>query len=758
MHKFLIVLCLFLCCCGEKSPSLSESPVKSEKLTEDVAHAHAELHASLAAQPGTNALSSRCAECHKGIHHHWQKSHHGEANRVMSQELDGEAFSDKELKTIAEHWRFYKTSDSFSLTAGGENHHVGMAIGLTPLIQYLVSADGGRWQTPSVAWDPAKKEWFDVLDGDDRTAADWGHWSGRGMTWNTQCAWCHMTDYKKGYDLATDSYKSNWKEMGVGCTQCHGDIAATPDAKNGCLIDLKKYHTSKNSKQQTIDNCATCHSRRGQLDGDFHVGDKFGDHFQLQLPTQDSLYYADGQIKDEDYVWTSLRLSKMGHKGVNCLDCHNPHTTELKLPIENNTLCMSCHGGGSNGRIDGATLINPLSHTKHKPNSTGSSCVSCHMTHTTYMGRDPRRDHGFHVPDPVLTKELGIPNACNKCHTDKDTDWAIKSTHSLFGAKMHTPERQRQRARTRAIAHAFNGQQSAIDVLLEAYANEDNPAWQATLLQVMRAWSTDPRVQQIALAAVKHEDPLVRSSSCAILEFGQGTGAVLDSMFKDPIKEVRVAAAWASRARLSQHPVMLKELKESLEFSADQPVGAMSMAQLAMDSNKLEEAEGWLKQAVEKDQTSAVTHEAYAILLSRIGKSEQALAQLEIAAKLEPENVRFSYLTALMYAEMGNTEKTEELLRAIVKRDPTHDRSHYNLGLLLAGKENLDEAILSIMRAENANPGSADYPYARATLHMRQGDKERAFEACRTALGIQRDYQPALNLIRQIAQQQQRGK
>lgn len=753
MFKFFIALflSLILCGCGKKKPSPSALPAEQVKET-----AHAELRASLAAQPGTNALSSRCAECHQDIHHHWQKSHHGQANRLMSPELDDEAFSNEELKTIAEHWKFDKKADGYKLSVDGENHHVGMAIGLTPLIQYLVPAGGGRWQTPSTAWDPAKKEWFDVLGGDQRTSADWGHWSGRGMTWNTQCAWCHMTDYKKNYDVATDSYQSHWKEMGVGCTQCHGDIAATPDADNGCLIDLAKYQNTKKSKDLTVANCASCHSRRGQLDGDFHLGKKFGDHFQLQLPTQDNLYYADGQIKDEDYVWTSLRLSKMGHKGVNCMDCHNPHSTELKLPLANNTLCMSCHGSGTNGRIEGATLINPLSHTKHGPNSTGSSCVSCHMTHTTYMGRDDRRDHGFHVPDPLMTKELGIPNACNKCHTDKDTDWAIKSTESLFGARMNTPARQHQRTRTRAIGHAFSGQQQAIDGLLKAYENEENPAWIATLLQVMRAWSTDPRVQQIALEAVKHEDPLVRSSSCIILEFGMGTSAVLESMFKDPIKEVRVAAAWASRSRLSQHPDMLNELKESLTFSADQPTGAMSLAQLAIDSNKLDEAEKWLEKAVAHDQTSAASHETYAILLSRVGKPQKALDQLKIAAKLEPTNVRFTYLIALIYAEMGDTKSTETFLRDTIKKDPSHDRSHYNLGLLLASQEKLDEAVLSILHAEHANPASPDYPYARATLHMRQGDTNRAFEACRTALGVQRDYQPALNLIRQIAQSQRK--
>ena len=39
------------------------------------------------------------------------------------------------------------------------------------------------------------------------------------------------------------------------------------------------------------------------------------------------------------------------------------------------------------------------------------------------MARDPRHDHGFTIPDPLLTKELGIPNACNRCHADKTVDW-----------------------------------------------------------------------------------------------------------------------------------------------------------------------------------------------------------------------------------------------------------------------------------------------------------------------------------------------
>ena len=54
------------------------------------------------------------------------------------------------------------------------------------------------------------------------------------------------------------------------------------------------------------------------------------------------------------------------------------------------------------------------------------------MPQTTYMQRHPRRDHGFTIPDPLLTQELGVPNACNRCHEDQTTDWAIEATERWY--------------------------------------------------------------------------------------------------------------------------------------------------------------------------------------------------------------------------------------------------------------------------------------------------------------------------------------
>jgi len=765
IHHPYLILCLItigLCCCGKREAvdtshtDEAHEPQSLPAKTEQASNSHPDLHSSLAKQPGQNAISQRCQECHKDIHHHWQKSHHGQANRLLDLTLDSEPFSGKKFHGV-EKWHFTKEQKKLTVTANDKDHSVGMAIGVDPLIQYLVAASGGRWQTPSASWDPHQKEWFDVFNGDERTEADWGHWTGRGMTWNTQCAWCHMTDYRKNYDIKTDSYNSQWKEMGVGCTQCHGNIAEQADEKSGCLIDIAAHRElKKTNPDHTFENCATCHSRRAAMDDNFHVGDKFGDHFQLQLPTQPNLFYADGQILDEDYVWTSLRTSNMGHKGVRCSDCHDPHSNQLKLPLTNNALCMSCHSGGSNGRISGAPIIDPSKHTHHfglgKHNDVGSghSCVDCHMTETTYMGRDHRRDHGFHVPDPQLTKELNIPNACNKCHEDKDTDWAIKWTNTWYGDKLHTPERKRQRARTRAIGSVYSGNPTSLEPMLKAYSQEPNPYWQASLIQIMQAFATDPRVQNIAREAVRSKESIVRASACRILEFSPDNGPWLEPMLQDPVKEVRMAAAWARRTRLSERSEILKELKETIIFTADQPAGAMRMAQLESEAGRLQEAEKWVKKAMALDQTSASAFEYYAILLGQMGKPAEALVQLKSAAQLDPANPRYPYLQALTHAELGQTDKTETMLRKVIETAPRHERAHYNLGLLLAGKNKLDEAIRSLRIAQQINPQEAAYPYARATIHLRKGDKIEAFEACRDCLGIDRNYQPAMQLLRQI--------
>src|SRR5207248_6240580 len=172
--------------------------------------------------------------------------------------------------------------------------------------------------------------------------------------------------------------------------------------------------------------------------------------------------------------------------------------------LAGNLLCMRCHGGG----FANAPLIDVAVHTFHQPQSAGSQCVNCHMPQTKYMQRHGRHDHGFTVPDPLLTKELGIPNACNRCHTEKDTAWALQAVDQWYGPKMERPSR----TRARTIAHARTAAPSAQRDLLKLLEKEENPYWKAVAAGLLEPWAAEPSVAAALLQHLRDTNALVRTA------------------------------------------------------------------------------------------------------------------------------------------------------------------------------------------------------------------------------------------------------
>ena len=103
-------------------------------------------------------------------------------------------------------------------------HAVERVIGHDPLRQFLVDQGQGRMQAVDLSWDPHQQDWFNVYGEEDRAAGEWGHWTGRGMNWNSMCAGCHNTRLRKNYEASTDSYHTTMAEMSVGCESCHGPL------------------------------------------------------------------------------------------------------------------------------------------------------------------------------------------------------------------------------------------------------------------------------------------------------------------------------------------------------------------------------------------------------------------------------------------------------------------------------------------------------------------------------------------------------
>ena len=700
--------------------------------------------------------SASCRDCHAAAYDHWRASNHGLAERSPSDALDAAAFSPARSFTHGTQTTGVRQRDDqrevVALGLGGqpEPFRVARVIGHDPLRQYLVEAPGGRLQTLEAAFDPHRGEWFNVYGDEDRRPGEWGHWTGRGMNWNTMCASCHNTRVRKNYDEATDAFRTTMAEPTVSCESCHGPMKAHGDWRRQYPAATEPDPTvRKLTRDQVFDACGACHARRSELTGDFHPGEKFSDHHALTLVDDSDTYFADGQVSGENYEYGSFVGSKMHAAGVRCIDCHDPHRAQPRAA--GNALCLTCHAGAvPPGITKIPAALDPVAHSHHQADSPGAQCVNCHMPVTTYMQRDPRHDHGFTIPDPLLTTTLGIPNACNRCHVEKDAAWALAAVEQWYGRKMDRPTRHR----AQAVAAARAGTASARDPLLALAQDSASPYWQASAVQLLLPWLSEPAVGSAILQQTQAASPLVRAAAARTLEplFPARPEAreAVARLLEEGDRSVRVAAAWALRETLPPGTRAEAELRHFLAINADQPTGQMQAAAFALAQNRPAEAVERLRRAVAWDGNSPPIRHELAVALSTTGDPAGALAQLEEVVRLEPKNAEYRYKLALACHEAGRLDRTVAELQTAVTLDPQHARAWYNLGLARHALGQTEGALQALTRGETIAPRDPRPPYARATILAQRGRLPEARRAAQRALEIAPGYGEARALLQNL--------
>ena len=700
---------------------------------------------------GLYAGSSTCIECHEAAYTDWMDSNHGMAEREYQEEMDKKAFAPKQTlkhgKDESETFLDAKGVASI-LTRGLGNQRkiypVVRIIGHNPLRQFLVPAPGGRLQTCDVSYDPHKNELFDVYGEEEREPGDWGHWTGQGMNWNAMCAACHNTRLRKNYNPQTNSYHTKMAEMSVGCESCHGPmkdhVQWHKNPPPGVSKDAKDPTIKRQTRDQMLETCAACHARRGEISGDLVPGESFYDHFSLTVTDETDIYHPDGQVRDENYEFASFLSSKMHHAGVRCVDCHEPHSG--KRLIQGNMLCMRCHAGGTEPP---ATVIDPLTHGRHAEGSAGNDCTSCHMPTTTYMQRHPRHDHGFTIPDPLLTQQFNVPNACNKCHTDKTTDWALEATQKWWGPKMD----RKTRTRATLIAKARLGDAEAREGLVSLLGSDEIPHWKASATLLLDRWIHEPAVQNAVSAQLQHAHPIVRQSAIRTLEPLLQNGSIrstIEPLLDDPVRGVRVSAAWALRDSLNLDSAAGKDLQHMLHWNADQPSGQMQLAQFDFAQRNTTSAIQHMETAIRWDPNSPPFHHDLAMIYSTTGQTQLAITKLRDAIKLAPNHAEYHYELGLTLSETGDMASVITSLQEAVRLNPTLARAWYNLGLAKNGQGDIPGALEALQRGELADPRDPGIPYARATILAQQGRKQEAIHALDTALRIAPGHGEALQL------------
>ncbi len=374
------------------------------------------------------AGSQECKRCHEEKYAGWKTTMHSK----MEQEPVWEG-SDKNVLGD------FNSKDP-ALTFKPED--VDMLIGSRFKQRYAKKIGDDYYMLPA-EWVVSKKKWQSYVPKKDwwvsQYPADWDKKPASRL-----CEGCHQT----GYDLETK--KSS--EKNIACEACHGPgkehIEAMNkmegDKKSGMMPkpseyvkDTKIINPANLERERANDICFQCHLSGKSLDNKtaWPVGYKPGDvlsKYWIDDPYENGketyTFWHNGTAHKNRVQGNTYKFSKMNKQGVKCFACHNPHGAAYKsiLYKSPNNLCLTCHGSGS---VFGEkySFDKIEEHTHHKPASSGSDCIECHMVKTGKHAVDREsRDHTFKFVSPTETKKYGVPNACNNCHTDKSVEWAVE--------------------------------------------------------------------------------------------------------------------------------------------------------------------------------------------------------------------------------------------------------------------------------------------------------------------------------------------
>lgn len=715
---------------------------------------------------------AQCARCHQPEEQAWQGSHHDLAMQEATPATVLGNFSDAAFNHAGTTSRFSTRDGKYVVRTDGPDgrpgdFEVAYVFGVYPLQQYLIGFPDGRYQALSIAWDARPKaaggqRWYH-LQGDQAIAhTDVLHWTSFSQNWNAQCAACHSTHLRKGYDAATNTYKTTWSEIDVSCESCHGpgsphvrwadgkgsspSSSPTSAADMGLTVSLRERQdvqwtmqmatgiaqrsTAPAAQRAEVEVCAPCHSRRAERFEGHVPGQPFLMSYRPTLLSE-GLFHADGQMQDEVYNYGPFLQSKMHAAGVTCADCHDPHSLNVRAP--GNGVCAQCHL---------PSTFDVRAHHGHAPGTAGASCVACHMPSQTYMGVDVRHDHSFRIPRPDISERFGVPNACTQCHTARTPAWASSAL-----------DRWRTKAwRTRdhfapLVATARLGRAETAGPLAAVAADVAQPPLvRASALEALQ--ESGAALLETSLDALAGDrEPLVRmavAQGLARLE-PAARARVGGRLLDDSMRIIRLdaasalagePAAWLPAGQRQALESGLAELRRSEIFNADRPESYINLA-------LLDEAKGDVAGAMARYQAAMAYAPWFlppyinlAELQRQSGNETGAEQTLRAALAVAPSDASVLYALALSVHRQQRGAESVALLSEAARQAPEVPRYAFAHALSLEGQGRLAEALAVIDAARLRHRDDRDLLDAGFSIARAAGDMARMREYLRHLLRL----------------------
>jgi hypothetical protein len=455
--------------------------------------------------------SQACRACHPDQYASWHRSYH----RTMTQTASPEAvigdfdakslqFGDKTFRVFERDGVYYGEMAAPDGQTGDEEGRVTVVFRQTTgshhmqLYWYATGSNRALALFP-LAYLPGEQRWIPRQSG---FVEPPGREPNSHGLWNRTCLECHATNAKpRGRKGGPDTQVT---ELGISCESCHGP-GGPHVAENASPAKRYQKHFAEKSQEldpTIVDPRKLTHERSAQVCGQCHVTKTLydakhladwrenGSHYRpgddlevssniiarenmsrpaLKMMVQQnpgilrSTFWSDGVIRVSGREYSALRETGCYTRGeMSCLSCHSLHKSaddtrsldewaddQLAPGMRTNAACTQCHPGLE--EPDALTR-----HTRHSANSSGSQCMNCHMSYTTYGLLKASRRHRVDSPSVASELATGRPNACNQCHLDKPLGFTAEKLTEWYDIK--TPELTAdQREISAAVRWALEG-------------------------------------------------------------------------------------------------------------------------------------------------------------------------------------------------------------------------------------------------------------------------------------------------------------
>lgn len=440
--------------------------------------------------------SEVCGDCHLINYEAWKKSphhnitHEPSEDRVVGNFNNGRFFlkqinpsllADKipAVKSYQENGDYY-----LALRNINSNEYtpfkIEKVIGYQYRQTYLTKENGGVLRRLPVQWSVPRGEFFAYWNEQEQspqTVDDlWEQMKPLNSAWNLYCARCHTTNLQ---EISKNSMHTvanvKWTEDGVGCEVCHGPGSKHVEYMEGkplnrlmswvdiVLLDNPAPYTmnaADHSQGVALSVCARCHGadilrkrmpayRNYKPGYDIHGNLNDLSEFFTEAPLEPGRMFPtlqvwpDGRPKGLGTLFRSFADSAHYEAtDMRCYDCHDPHDNKqpssegmLYSSQQSNQFCLDCHKP-----IEQALF----KHTRHQEGTQGSYCYDCHMpknilNQVSGVNYFVRSHNMGTIPNPLMSQKQGLhnsPNACNECHDDKTSEWAVDKI-KLWGLDGH---------------------------------------------------------------------------------------------------------------------------------------------------------------------------------------------------------------------------------------------------------------------------------------------------------------------------------